>query len=157
MKIQTVMIKKQNGFTLVELLVVVAIIGILASIAYPSYQDSVLKSRRKDAEGALLGFSNAMERHFTESNSYCDAGSTGANSCGVAGTLDTGPSTIFATKSPVSGSATYYNLTISAVTDMSYTLSAVPAGGQASDSCGTLTIQHTGGKGVSSSTVAQCW
>jgi len=150
------MIKKQNGFTLVELLVVVAIIGILASIAYPSYQDSVLKSRRKDAEGALLGFSNAMERHFTESNSYCDAGSTGASSCGT-GTLDTGPSTIFPTTSPIDGSATHYNLSISAVTDMSYTLSAVPAGGQTSDSCGTLTIQHTGGKGVSSSTVAQCW
>jgi prepilin-type N-terminal cleavage/methylation domain-containing protein len=60
----------KNGFTLIELMIVVAIIGILASIAYPSYQESILKSRRADAKGALLGFANAMERHFTETNSY---------------------------------------------------------------------------------------
>ena len=59
-----------KGFTLVELMIAVAIVGILASIAYPSYQDSVRKSRRADAKGALLGFANAMERHFTENNSY---------------------------------------------------------------------------------------
>ncbi|MFI3186333.1 MAG: prepilin-type N-terminal cleavage/methylation domain-containing protein, partial [Methylococcaceae bacterium] len=57
--------QSQAGFTLIELMVTVAIVGILAAIAYPSYQDSVRKSRRADASGALLGLANAMERHFT--------------------------------------------------------------------------------------------
>ena len=55
-----------KGFTLIELMIAVAIVGILAGIAYPSYQDSVRKSRRADAQGALLGFANAMERYFTQ-------------------------------------------------------------------------------------------
>ena len=62
----------QPGFTLIELMITVAIVGILASIAYPSYQDSVMKSRRADVKGVLLGLTNAMERRFTETNSYCD-------------------------------------------------------------------------------------
>ncbi|MBT5967504.1 MAG: prepilin-type N-terminal cleavage/methylation domain-containing protein, partial [Gammaproteobacteria bacterium] len=51
-----------KGFTIIELMITVAIIGILASIAYPSYQESVYKSRRADGKGALLGLANAMER-----------------------------------------------------------------------------------------------
>jgi len=54
---------KQTAFTLIELMVTVAIVGILASIAYPSYQDSVRKSRRADVKGVVLGLANAMERH----------------------------------------------------------------------------------------------
>ena len=68
-----------KGFTLIELMIAVAIVGILAGIAYPSYQDSVRKSRRADAKGALLGFANAMERYFTENNSYLGAGAGGGN------------------------------------------------------------------------------
>lgn len=148
---------KQQAFTLVELMVTVAIVGILASIALPSYQEHVKKSRRADAEGALMGLANAMERHFTESNSYCDAGGTdGANSCGAAGTNDTGSPSIYHSQSPTSGSAAY-SLTISAVTANTYALSATPTGAQANDKCGTLTLTNTGVKGVSAATVAECW
>ena len=75
-KTEKIMTQKQQGFTLIELMVTVAIVGILAAIAYPSYQSSVIKSRRADAEGVLLGLANAMERHFTESNTYLGAGTT---------------------------------------------------------------------------------
>jgi len=157
----TLIIKKaeytQQGFTLIELMIVVAIIGILAGIAYPSYLETVTKSRRTDAKGALLGFANAMERHFTETNSYCDAGGTGGTSSCGGSTKDTGSPSIFATTSPVDGGTAYYNLTISAVNTTTFTLSATPTTPQSSDSCGTLTLQHTGAKGVSSSTVADCW
>ncbi len=148
---------KQQAFTLIELMVTVAIVGILASIALPSYQEQVNKSRRADAEGALLGFANAMERRFTEANSYCDAGGVdGANSCGASGTNDTGSPSLYPAQSPASGSA-LYNLTISAVTANTYTLSATPTGAQANDKCGILTLTNTGVKGVSSATVAECW
>ena len=136
---------KQKAFTLIELMVTVAIVGILASIAIPSYQGSVMKSRRADAQGALLGFANAMERYFTVNNKY-----TGA----AVGGGDTGAPTIFSATSPVDGGTPYYNLTISAATASSYTLSAAPIGVQASDACGTLTITQTG---VKSPTTTGCW
>ena len=135
----------QYGFTLIELMVTVAIVGILASIAIPSYQGSVMKSRRADAQGALLGFANAMERYFTVNNKY-----TGA----AVGGGDTGAPTIFSATSPVDGGTPYYNLTISAATASSYTLSAAPIGVQASDTCGTLTITQTGAK---SPNTTGCW
>jgi type IV pilus assembly protein PilE len=148
-------LKPQKAFTLVELLIVIAIIGILASIAIPSYQKSVSKSRRADAKGALLGFANAMERHFTENNSYCEAGTTTSGSCDDA----TGAPTIYSTQSPVDGGTVYYNLTINAADDTTFTLHAAPTGIQANDDCGTLTLAHTGARGVSGATLtaADCW
>lgn len=140
---------QQNGFTLIELMVTVAIVGILAGIAYPGYQDGVMKSRRADAKGALLGLANAMERHFTETNSYLGAGTTDSN---------TGSPTIFSTTSPVDGGTAYYNLTINAATASSYTLNATPTGAQANDKCGTLSLTQTGARGISTAlAVTDCW
>jgi len=140
------------GFTLIELMVTVAIVGILASIAYPSYQNSVMKSRRADVKGSLLGLANAMERRFTETNSYCDAatGGTAVTNCGTA-TGDTGTPSIYTIPTET---ANFYTVTISAATASSYTLSAVPNSAQANDSCGTLTITQTGTKTPST---AGCW
>ena len=141
--------KKSNGFTLIELMITVAIVGILASIAYPSYQGSVMKSRRADATGALLGLANAMERHFTETNSYLGAADIN------------GVPTIFSATSPVDGGTAYYNLTIDpATTASSYTLNAVPdpANAQINDKCGTLTLTNTGIKGNSNGlSQSECW
>ncbi len=140
---------KQQAFTLIELMVTVAIVGILAGIAYPSYQDSVMKSRRADAKGALLGFANAMERHFTETNSYLGAGTTNGN---------TGIPTVFSATSPVDGGTAYYNLTINAATAVSYTLNAAPTGAQTNDKCGTLSLTQTGVRGISTAlSVTDCW
>jgi type IV pilus assembly protein PilE len=140
---------QQNGFTLIELMVTVAIVGILAGIAYPSYQDSVMKSRRADAKGALLGLANAMERHFTARNTYLGAGTIDG---------DTGSPTIFSATSPVDGGTPYYNLTINAATASAYTLHAVPTGAQANDKCGTLSLTQTGVRGISTAlAVADCW
>lgn len=152
-------IKYQLGFTFIELVVAMAIVGVLATIAIPSYIDSVSKSRRNDAKGALLGFANAMERHYTENNSYCDAGGLGgSNSCGGP-TFDNGAPGIFSAKSPIDGSATHYNLTIvsGSITDTTYTLAATPTGAQANDKCGTLTLTHTGVRNSSQLTPAECW
>ncbi len=158
--------KKTNGFTLIELMIVVAIVGILASIAIPSYQKSILKSRRADARSALLGFANALERHFTENFSYCGAGSAGAAGgvCGVAN--NTGTPTIFAATSPVesdgvAGTTAYYILIINAVTPTTFTISAIPIAPQDDDDCGTLVLNSLLVKtmpGASAGmTVADCW
>jgi type IV pilus assembly protein PilE len=148
--------RTQSGFTLMELMIVVAIIGILSSIAIPSYQDSVRKSRRADAKAALLGLANAMERHFTEINSYCDAGGTGGgDSCG-GGDNDNGEPSIYTVDSETNN---YYTVTINAADASSYTLWAAPTGGQAGDKCGTLTLTHLGAKGFTGTgvTAADCW
>jgi type IV pilus assembly protein PilE len=121
--------KTQKAFTLIELMVTVAIVGILAAIAYPSYQNSVIKSRRADAEGILLGLANALERKFTESNSY--AGYT-----------------------PPASATAYYTISINPQTASTYTLNAAPKAPQTSDSCGTLTLTHTGVKGAATT---GCW
>lgn len=128
----------QNAFTLIELMVTVAIVGILASIAYPTYQDSVMKSRRADAQGALLVYANTMERYFTVNNTYVGA--------------------------PTNSGTTYYDITIStnpAVTASTYTLNAAPKEVQANDKCGTLTLTHRNEKGVVGAhtgiTPTDCW
>ncbi len=137
----------EAGFTLIELMIVVAIVGILATIAYPSYQDSVKKSRRADAKSALMGFVNAMERHYTEYNSYCDAaaaGETAVSGCGDA-TPDKGKPAVFADEAPLDGTTKYYDLTIQAVNETTYTLRATPKGAQAGD--GFLEIKNTESRG----------
>ncbi len=151
-------LKSQQAFTLIELMIVVAIVGIIASIAYPSYTEMVEKSRRADAKGALLGFANAMERYFTENNSYCGAGTTDQGTC-LSGS---GAPTIFQTTSPIDGGTAFYNLTINTtVTSTSYTLTATRTGAQANDECGNLTIAQTGQRGISSAdpgiSVDDCW
>lgn len=61
---------KQDGFSLIELLIVIAIIGILATVAYPSYQESMRKSNRTDGQSALLEAISRMERYFYTNNTY---------------------------------------------------------------------------------------
>ncbi len=139
---------KQKAFTLIELMITVAIVGILAGIAYPSYQDSVMKSRRADVKGVLLSLANAMERHFTETNSYEGAAVAAAN---------TGSPGIYTIPDET---ATYYTVTIiNPTTANSYTLSAAPIGAQINDICDTLTLTHTGVKAVTGIGVNadDCW
>jgi type IV pilus assembly protein PilE len=149
----------QSGFTLIELMITVAIVGILAAIALPSYQDSVRKSRRADAKAALLGLANGMERQFTVSNSYCDVGGAdGADTgCGDSAISETGTASIY----PVSPETSVnYTVTISAAAAGTYTLSAAPVAGtgQENDKCGTLTLDQAGIKGQDvGATEPECW
>ena len=117
--------KRARGFSLIELMIVVAIVAILAAVSYPSYQASVTKSRRSDAQSALMSFAQAMERFYTTNGTYVGAGTVGGNV--------TGAPSIFPIKSPIDGSETFYNLTIQAATANSYTLYATPVGVQNGD------------------------
>lgn len=130
---------RKGGFTLIELMIVVVIIGILAAIAYPSYKNYVVKTRRADAVANVMELSQYMERFFTENGRYDEDRS---------GTAVTNATLPF-TKSPQEGSAAHYNLGFAAAPSSgAYTLEAVPQGDQANSDtdCGTLRIDSTGKK-----------
>jgi type IV pilus assembly protein PilE len=146
-------ISKQHGFSLIELMIVVAIVGILASIVIPMYQAQLQTARRTECAGALELFANGMERHFTLNGSYLAAAAGGANT----GAPNT--NTVFPTTTcPMDGGTPVYNLTIQAATATTYTLAAAPIAGaaQAGDNCGTLTLTNSGQKGAAG-TVQDCW
>tara|TARA_R110002167_G_scaffold138768_9_gene326103 strand:- start:1051 stop:1566 length:516 start_codon:yes stop_codon:yes gene_type:complete len=145
---------KQQGFSLIELMITVAIVGIIAAVAYPSYVQYVEKSRRADGMGALVSFAGAMERHFTVNSSYCGAGTSTTASCGTASS--TGDPTIFPTEAPLDGSDKFYDLDISAVTATTFTITATPKNAQSGDSCGTLSLEHTGLRGKTGAGTS-CW
>jgi len=136
--------RRNQGFTLVELMIVVAIVAILAALAYPSYQQYVRKSRRADAKAVLVEAAQFMERSYTEKNfSYASV---------------TLPPTL--EKSPQDGERKYYTIDFdSTPTDNTFTLVATPEGDQTKDRCGALTLDHTGKKGTEASgmTVDECW
>ena len=137
---------KQKGVNLIELLIVVVIIGIIASVGYPSYTNQVQQTRRADCSGALASLSGAMERHFTVTGSYLGAGAP-----------NTGTPTVFPGTCPVDGQTPTYNLTIGAVTVSTYTVQAAPIGPQADDKCGTLSLSNTGLKGVAGADAGVTW
>ncbi len=136
------------GFTLIELMIVVAIVAILAAVAYPSYQTHVQKTRRATAAACLTELAQWMERNYTTCLSY---NLTGAG-CTTAVTTAQLPALQCRTEV-----ASSYALSFTAnPTATAYTLRAVPQGGQVSDSrCGTLTLTHQGTKGAAAAT--GCW
>ncbi len=129
------------GFTLVELMIVVVIVAILGSIAYPVYQDQMRKTRRADAKSALMDAAAKMERHYTQFGRYS---ATLAN-VGIAAT------------SPEN----FYSIaaTVTNPNSQTFTMTATRAGQQAGDKCGNYTINQAQNRSVTggSLTSQQCW
>jgi type IV pilus assembly protein PilE len=125
-------------------MIVVAIIAILAAIAYPSYQDSVRKSRRADARAVLLEAAQCMERIYTENLT------TGYQGVALPAALEWFPK---------EGATKYYDIQLATgANPPSFTLSALRQGAQSSDPCGTLTLTNAGAKGqAAGKTVNDCW
>jgi type IV pilus assembly protein PilE len=144
-------INDRNGFTLIELMVTVAIVGILAAIAIPSYSDYVNQANRSDVKTSLLEDVQFMERNYTESYKYHKKSDT----------TDVTATSLPARQSPKTGTA-LYNITLPTanLSATTYTLIATPvAGGRmANDGCGNFSINQLGQKSVSGTmSVANCW
>jgi len=142
------MAKKASGFTLIELMIVVVVVGILASIAIPGYQGMMERSRRSDAVTALLNVQMAQEKFRANCTQYAE--DFGGGGCG---TLELDMSTT----SPEG----HYSLDIDAGnTDAaSFLVEAAPVAGgaQANDDCGTFAIDQTGPDYTGAHADADCW
>ena len=135
--------ESQAGFTLIELMIVVAIIGILAAVAVPSYNSYIQRGHRASAKAALLDGAQFMERYRTANFKYVD----GSN---AAPALPASVST-----APKEG-VKRYDITVSAADATSFTLTATPSG-WTDTVCGNLTLSNLGEKGQSVGTAAECW
>lgn len=128
---------RPSGFTLIELMIVVAIIAILAMIAMPSYLDHLVKTRRNVAQACLMEAGQFMERYYTTNLTYVNA------------TLPACSDT---------NNATYYTQSLASSSANAYQVKTVPQGRQATNekSCGTMTIDQSGAR-TKTGSVGSCW
>ena len=131
-----------RGFTLIELMIAVAVVGLLSAIAYPSYQHYIAKGRRTDAKQSLMELPQRMERFYTERGTYIGAtlGATGLY--------------------PNVSSGGYYDLSIITQTLDGFSVQATPRSAQAGDACASFLYNQLGEQGVSAGatlSAAKCW
>ena len=131
------------GFTLIELMIALAVAAILASVAYPSYLSQVAKGRRADGKQALVELAQRLERLYTERGTYA-----GATLGGTGGLY------------PAVSPGGFYALAFSSQNADGFVIAATPRGKQVGDACSTLGYNQLGDRTVGTGatlTVAQCW
>ncbi|HET6553358.1 MAG TPA: type IV pilin protein [Dyella sp.] len=134
--------QRKRGYTLVELMIVVAVIALLAAIAVPSYLRYSYRARRADGQEVLLRVANAQERYYSTANHYGSLQEIGFND-------------------PQGSNKGYYSVTsvpASGSTSQTFTATAGPLGPQAKDDCGSLAINNVGNKtSANTTTNGSCW
>lgn len=133
--------RRDRGFILIELMIVVVIAGVLAMIAIPSYQASVIKSRRADGRVALNDTAQRLERCYTQFGGY------DADECPIED------------EEEITSQEGFYIVTVAVPDAATYTLTAAPQGAQADDEeCGSLEIDNTGARDITGDgEIERCW
>lgn len=137
-----------KGFTLIELMIVVAIVGILAAIAYPSYAEQMRRAKRSDAQTAILEVSQLLQRHYIGRSTF--TGADADDGIFKTGGWDRIPRD--------TGRAQTYTVTLENIEESegrSYKIRATP--NFTDEACGDLTLDDKGRKETSAGTVADCW
>ena len=135
---------KMRGFTLIEMMIVVALIGIIVAFGYPSYRDQVIKSHRAEGMGELLELADRLERYYSDKNTYATA------------TLGTAATDVY----PAVTKKQNYALAIDGTKtdDIKFSITATPQGTQTADKCGTFILNSDGTKSITGSVdVDECW
>jgi len=138
---------RHSGFTLIEILIVVAILGILVSIALPAYQNSVIRSGRAEAKGELVQVASDLERYFSNFNTYI-TDALPLNTPAVAARTRTTRTGLYVIGVAACAGGVIANCFIA---------TATPQGDQAADACTTITLTNTGVRGATGGTVDECW
>jgi type IV pilus assembly protein PilE len=145
-----------SGFSLVELMIVVAVVGILAAIAYPSYLKSVKQSNRAAAKSALTDLAAREEKYLSINNTYIWGAGAIAGLYGATSTLTfplqvpgSGPATYQITQADITGTAA------AGLTPPTFTIQADPVGSQTGDACGSFIINSVGQQTVTGT--GSCW
>lgn len=131
---------RSKGFTLIEVMIVVAIVGILAAVVLPSYQQYVIRANRAAAQSFMLELSSKQERYVLDKRSYT--------------------ATVSDLMTPPGEVSNNYNVTLGSVTATGYLITATPIGNQLDQDtlCGVLTLDQAGIKTVAGTgTLAECW
>jgi len=140
-------INHHGGFTLIELMIVVAIVGILATIAYPSYQDYVRRAARAEARAKMLNMVLLQERNFSDRGAYVAVAS---------GPLTDGWQT--ANWSGSSYNSRKYDVTATVGNPANtFTVTATPSNGFSEPACGALSVTSDGTRSSSAGDFATCW
>ena len=144
MNSQKIKAKFNHGFTLIELMIVVAIIGLLAGIAYPQYGQYVIRGKRSEGRAALMDGAARLERFYSDNNRYATSTNIIPPGAGIAATTE----------------SDYYDMSIVISSPFQvYTLTATPKSPFVDTECGALTLTNAGVKGENGTAtdVATCW
>lgn len=145
-------IRRAEGFTLIEVMIVVAVVAILAALAYPSYLESINKSRRAEARAQLLDAAQYMQRFYSQNDRFDRA----------IGAEDPVELPDALRQVPRQGAQNYtIGFVEGSLTPSSFTLEAVRTGSMTKDRCGTLRLSNTGRKSIDGAAegmaVEDCW
>ena len=141
--------KKLRGFTLIELMITVAIVGLLSAVAFPSYTSYIARAKRADARGQLLQAAQFMQRFYTANDQYANDRAGNEVSTQIPANVK---------RSPADGAQVYALAVVASASAYTLTMAPVAGSSMVNDTCGSFTLNSVGTRGVTGTrTRDECW